>query len=119
VSVPAGEPAPAGRALRLWGLAAGATGVVALGVGVGFGVHGAHLSDEISRPGARYDRSKVDAGTRANILTATGLVTGVVLVGVGGVLYWRGHARDQREHVAIAPLVSDDLLGVALAGALP
>lgn len=114
-----GEPASPGRSLRLAGLVSGATGVVALGVGIGFGVRAASLSDELSRPGAPYSKTKVAAGERANKLEAVGLIAGAALVGAGAVLYWRGHVRDHREAVAIAPLVAPDQLGVLVTGALP
>jgi tetratricopeptide (TPR) repeat protein len=113
------EPAAPGRTLRLAGLVTGATGVVALGVGIGFGVHAASLSDELSRPGAPYSKTKVAAGNRANKLEVAGLITGAALVGVGAALYWRGRVRDHREAIAIAPLVAPDQLGLVVTGALP
>src|SRR5512140_3111041 len=57
-----------GRNLRISGIAAGGAGVVALGLGVGFGLHARSLSSDLSKPGATYDPAKVDSGERANTI---------------------------------------------------
>lgn len=88
--------APGGHGLRIAGLAAGGAGVVALGVGVAFGLRAKGISDEASR-WDRFDQARYDQGKAAErdmfILTgigAAGLVT-------GGVLYYLGHRADMAD----------------------
>lgn len=109
-----------GRALRLSGLTVGAIGVVALGVGIGYGLRASSLSDDLSRRGATYDPAKVDDGHTANRIAIAGLVGGGAALVVGATLYWRGHAQaHDRERLALAPMVSDHSAGLAVAGVLP
>jgi tetratricopeptide (TPR) repeat protein len=116
---PGEEPAP-GRTLRLSGIAAGGAGVVGLALGIGFGIHARSLSNELSRPGAMFDPSKEAAGNRANTIEVVGLVGGTVLIAAGATLYWWGHTQDRHaEGVALAPMVSNQLAGLAVLGTLP
>ncbi|MEO7731049.1 MAG: tetratricopeptide repeat protein [Kofleriaceae bacterium] len=113
------EPADVapGRGLRLGGITTGAVGVVGIAIGIGFGIQGSSLSSEVSK---RYDPDKVQAGDRANTLQAVGLIGGSVLVVAGAVLYWRGYVSGHRaEGLAIAPMLSDHVAGLALGGFLP
>ncbi len=108
-----------GRNLRLSGMTAGAVGVVALGLGVGFGIHARSLSNELSKPGAPYDPAKVNAGNRANTVAITGLVGGTVLVAAGATLYWLGYSQGaHQERVTVAPVLSDRLAGFVVSGTL-
>jgi len=109
-----------GRTLRLSGFATGAVGVVSLGLGVGFGLHARSLSSELSKPGATYSTDKVHSGETANKVAITGLIGGTVLVAAGATLYWLGHSQEKRpEGVTLAPMVSDHLAGLVVAGTLP
>ena len=116
----ADEPPTPGRTLRIAGITSGAVGVLALGLGAGFGLHARALSSELSQPGALYSQSKYDAGQRANTIAVTGLVGGAVLVAAGAVLYWWGHVEGERPgRVTLAPVSSDHIIGLAAIGALP
>ena len=108
--------APPGRALRLAGIAAGAGGVVMLGVGIGFAIHGASLSDQVEK---QYDQRKYDQGQRANTLAAVGLISGSVLVAAGVGMYWWSYREDRGgERVAVSPMVSTHMAGLAVSGSL-
>jgi tetratricopeptide (TPR) repeat protein len=109
--------APA-RNLRLSGIATGAAGAASLLVGVGFGIHARSLSNELSQPGADY--AKHAAGERANTVAIVGLAGGTALVAAGATLYWLGSSRGKhQEGVTLAPMVSGDLAGLVLSGAMP
>ncbi|HEX2691139.1 MAG TPA: tetratricopeptide repeat protein [Kofleriaceae bacterium] len=115
----ASDQAP-GRSLRLSGIAAGGAGVVALGMGIGFGLHARALSNELSQPGGTFSQDKVNSGERANTIAITGMIGGTVLVAAGATLYWLGHTQGQhQEGVTFAPVVSNQLAGVAVIGTLP
>ena len=111
------SPDAPGRGLRIAGITTGAVGVVGLGVGVVFGIRASSLSSDVSK---RYDPDKVRLGERANTLQAVGLIGGGALVAAGALLYWRGHVSGQRdEHLALVPMMSDQVAGLALSGLLP
>lgn len=109
-----------GRGLRIAGLAAGGTGVVALGIGVAFGLRARGISDEISR-WDRFDQARYDQGKAAErnmfILTsigAAGLVT-------GGVLYYLGHRAgvaddDARSVVTFVPAIGQGAIAFTAGG---
>jgi len=109
-----------GRSLRYAGLAAGAGGVAALAIGIGFGLHARTLADEVSRDGSVYDPSKVRAGERANTIAIVGIAGGSVLIAAGAALYWWGYTQSRStERVSLVPMVSHDTAGLVLSGALP
>jgi tetratricopeptide (TPR) repeat protein len=111
------EAAPPGRNLRIAGIATGAGGVAGFLVGAGFGLHARSLSSELSKQGATYDPSKVDAGNRANTIAIVGMAGGAALVAVGAALYWWGYTQGQSmERVSLAPVVSDRVAGLVIAG---
>lgn len=129
-AAPAPAPAPApmeppppaetdhGRRLRLVGISAGAVGVVGVGIGIGFALHGKSLQSDVEK---QYDPSTVDAGHRANTLALVGAIAGGALIATGVTLYLVGHRRgsghESGEHVALAPLVSNEAAGLVLSGA--
>ena len=109
-----------GRTLRIAGIGVGAVGVVGVGVGIVFGLKARSLADDLSAPGAMFDPKKVDDGKSANRTAIIGLVGGTALVAVGVTLYWRGTvAKSSAEHVTLAPMVSDQVAGLAISGLLP
>ncbi|HMG22593.1 MAG TPA: tetratricopeptide repeat protein [Kofleriaceae bacterium] len=116
-SLPAEAP---GRSLRIAGLAAAAGGVVGVAVGVGFAIHGRTLSDELSKSGAmggQFDPAKVRAGDRANTIAILGIAGGTALVAGGAALYWYGYTQGRSsERVSLAPLISDRVAGLVIAG---
>jgi hypothetical protein len=78
------------------------------------------LSSELSKPGATYDPSKVSSGQHANTIAIVGLAGGGALVAAGAALYWWGYTHDRpAEKLSLAPMVSGDIAGLSLSGALP
>lgn len=104
-------PTPSERGLRIAGLATGAAGVVALGIGAAFGVRARRVSDEAARWN-RFDRARFDQGEAAerNMFILTG--AGALALVTGGVLYYLGHQADRTRnsspHTAItfAPAIA-------------
>lgn len=106
---PGSAPSAPGRGLRIAGLATGGAGVLALGVGVVFGLRAKGISDETSR-WDRFDQARYDQGKAAErdmfILTGIG-AAGLV---AGGVLYYLGHRAEladdgARPAVTFAPAI--------------
>ena len=94
--------------------------MVALAVGVGFGLHASALSDDLSRPGTIYRRSTDEAGGMANRIAITGYVGGALLLVAGASLYWRGVAEHRRAaRIALAPMLSERFTGLQVMGGLP
>jgi tetratricopeptide (TPR) repeat protein len=115
-SISATTDAPPGRGLRLAGIAAGAGGVIMLGVGIGFAIHGASLSDQIEK---QYVQRKYDEGQRANTLAAVGLISGSVLVVAGAGMYWWSYRAERSgERVSVVPMVSAHIAGLAVSGSM-
>ncbi|HEX8111533.1 MAG TPA: hypothetical protein VF516_27570, partial [Kofleriaceae bacterium] len=109
--------APPGRNLRIAGMATGAGGVVGVAIGIAFGLHARTLSNELSNTGVMYDPSKVDAGQRANTIAIAGMAGGTALVATGAALYWWGYMQGRStERVSLAPILSERLTGLAIAG---
>ena len=108
---------PPGRSQRIAGIAIGAGGVVGVAIGIGFGIHARTLSNDLSKPRAMYDPSKIDAGHRANTIAIVGMAGGAALAAAGAALYWWGYTHGQStERVSLAPIMSDQLAGLAVAG---
>jgi len=115
-AVPTDEPQPHGRSLRLSGIGIGSAGVVTLGIGIGFGLHAQSLADQASRS---VDPAKVRAGERANTIAITGMIAGPLLIAGGAALWWWGYTQGNHERIVLAPMVSDQLTGLSIAGPLP
>jgi tetratricopeptide (TPR) repeat protein len=108
---------PPGRSQRIAGIATGAGGVVGVVIGIGFGVHARTLSNDLSKPRAMYDPSKIDAGHRANTIAIVGMAGGTALAAAGAALYWWGYAQGRStERVSLTPILSDQLAGLSVAG---
>lgn len=106
-----------GRSQRIAGVAAGAGGVVGVVIGIGFGLHARTLSNDLSKPRAMYDPSKIDAGHRANTIAIVGMAGGTALAATGAALYWWGSTQGRStEQVSLAPVMSDRLAGLVIAG---
>jgi hypothetical protein len=108
-----GEPAPPapaspGRGLRIAGIATGGAGVVALGVGIGFGLKARSISNEAAH-WSTFDPKRDSDGKAANrnMYVFTGV--GAAAIATGSVLYYLGiraqRARDATD-VSFAPHVS-------------
>lgn len=99
-------------ALRIAGLATAAVGVVGVGLGVGFAVHGKNLQSEVED---RFDPAKADAGHRANTLAWVGTIGGGALIATGAALYIVGR-RPSTERLAVAPVVAAHTAGLVISG---
>jgi hypothetical protein len=110
--------APVGNSLRIAGIATGAGGVVSVVIGIGFAVHSRTLNDRVSnKPGMTFDPDTDAAGHRANTIAYVGTIGGTALVAAGAALYWWGYTQDRSpDRVSIAPVVSDRLAGLVVAG---
>ena len=59
----------------------------------------------------------MDAGNRANSIAIVGLAGGTTLVAAGTALYWWGYTRGRSiERISLAPIVSDQVTGLVVAG---
>jgi tetratricopeptide (TPR) repeat protein len=105
-----------GPTLRLVGIGTAAVGAVAIVVGIGYAVRGNTLSDEVEK---QYDPSKVAAGEQANRRATFDLIAGGLLVAGGAALYVWGYQLDRpRDAMALRPMVSSQLVGLALSGSM-
>jgi tetratricopeptide (TPR) repeat protein len=116
VAPPAESPEKRGATLRLTGIGTAALGGVAVAIGIGYAVHGNTLSNEVEK---QYDPSKVAAGERANTRATLDLIAGGLLIGGGAALYFWGYQLDRRhEAIALRPMVSGQLVGLAVSGSM-
>jgi hypothetical protein len=64
-----------------------------------------------------FDPDTDAAGHRANTIAYVGSIGGTVLVAAGAALYWWGYTEGRSaERVSVAPVVSDRLAGLVVAG---
>ena len=112
--VTAGSP---GRGMRIAGIATGGVGVVAIGVGVVFGLKSKSISNELSEADM-FDQGRFDDGKAAerNMYIFTGV--GVAALAAGGVLYYLGHRAGAQasDTVAVVPSVAPNQVGFVAAG---
>ena len=110
-------PGAPGRTMRIAGIATGGAGVVAIGVGVLFGLKSKSISNELSEADM-FDQARYDDGKAAerNMYIFTGV--GVAALAAGGVLYYLGHRAGAQvsDSVAVAPSFAHNQLGVVAAG---
>ena len=67
-----------------------------------------------------YSPAKENEGHRDDNIAIAGWITGGVLVGTGAVLYYVGHQQGRHApSLTLAPVLSDELTGVVVSGALP
>jgi tetratricopeptide (TPR) repeat protein len=93
-------PRPDGTALRWAGATVGGLGIVAIGLGVKFGLDARSISDDLSEHDAAWTDELLDRqadGERAEqrMWIATGVGTGLVVT--GAVLFWIGHRQGADE----------------------
>lgn len=103
-----------GRGLRIGGLVAGGAGLVAIGIGVGFGLRARELSDQLSERGALYDPATVRAGEAADRNLVISMIAGGVLLGAGTTLYVLGRRRRADVHVFVGR--PGERIGLAVVG---
>jgi tetratricopeptide (TPR) repeat protein len=102
--------------LRLAGLVTGAAGVTGIGAGIFFSLHTKSLSDSVSNA-RQFNLADAQAGKRAATLQwfCYGVV-GAALV-TGGLLYWKGRARDGEPIVvSFVPILAPTNAGLLAAG---
>jgi tetratricopeptide (TPR) repeat protein len=118
---PPEEPAPQrpGGTLRIAGLATAGAGVVAIGVGVVFGLRAKSISNEAAQWDT-FDQARFDQGEAAerNMFIFTG-VGGAALI-TGGVLYYLGHRAGATTAdsgtVTVAPVITPETVTFTAAG---
>jgi tetratricopeptide (TPR) repeat protein len=113
-----------GRPLRLAGLGTAAVGLLAVGVGVKFGLDARRLSDEVSGVGddagdawTEDNLDKISRGESAEtkMMIFTGL--GATALVAGGALYFLGHRKDARaSRLTLTPAATPAWTGLALSG---
>lgn len=110
-------------AQKTWAVVAGGAGVVALGIGLGFGASAISQWNTVKE---KCPDKKCPAGTSTNIGDSAGSAADVstVLIGVGagavlaGVILWLTAPRDHERAFRVAPTLTRDALGISLGGAL-
>jgi tetratricopeptide (TPR) repeat protein len=108
------QPAPdSGSTLKIAGIASAGVGLVAVGVGVKFGLDARAASNAITThtgPWTMAEMTRFEDGQRASRNMVISYVAGGVLVAAGGVMYWLG-TRSQA-----VPVVTAQSAGVAVTG---
>jgi serine/threonine-protein kinase len=115
VEAAAPEASP-GRGLRIAGLVTGGAGVVAIGVGVVFGLRASSISSEAS-DWTTFDPKRYDEGKAAerNMFIFTG--AGAAALVTGGVLYFLGHrAAASAEKLTLVPSIGPSQVTLSAAG---
>jgi hypothetical protein len=116
-------PPDRGERLRLAGMATAGAGVVALGVGVAFGLSARGISNDLSghdQDDGPWTDAELDSQAKGKrhekwMFVATG-VGGACVIG-GAVLYYLGSKRRSDDAaLTAAPIVGQDSLGFALSG---
>jgi tetratricopeptide (TPR) repeat protein len=120
-ALPSARPsqvATTARRLRQAGIACGAVGVVALGVGVYYWTRATSLSDSANNA-AVYNPSDYDSGKSAETMQWVfyGVGAAAVAAGAGLYAYGRWYARAQQPSVALAPVIGPGAVGLAAQGA--
>ena len=119
------EPSHPGRTLRIAGMATAGAGLVALAVGIKYGLDARRISNDLSgHDEGQWSEAELKSqavGKRAEKRMFIGTGLGSAFIAGGAVLYYlghsaRAHAEETEPGVAAAPLVSGDTLGVALSG---
>jgi tetratricopeptide (TPR) repeat protein len=116
-----------GRVLRIAGMASAGAGLVALAVGVKYGLDARRISDDLSANDVMWTDELLATqaeGKRAErrMFIATGL--GAAFVAGGAVLYYLGHSAraeaaasgEEAAAVSAAPLIGGDAFGLAVSG---
>ncbi len=118
VSTSSSAATGAGRGMRIAGMATGSAGVVALGIGVMFGLKARSLSNEATSWDT-FDQKADDQGKadQRNMLVFTSV--GAAALVAGGVLYYLGHRAERSSEagaVSFAPSVGPSQITFTAAG---
>lgn len=117
-----------GRTLQIAGLSTAGAGVIAVALGIKFGLDASRLNDELEEEGQRLATNdepwsqelfdKEDEGKSAETKMIVFTAIGAAAIATGGVLSYLGWSRN-REHdrsLVVAPTVGPDSAGWAIAG---
>ncbi len=119
------EPEHPGRTLRIAGMATAGAGLLAIAVGIKYGLDARRISnDHSNHDEGQWSEAELKSqtvGKRAEKRMFIGTGVGAALIAGGAVLYYlghsaRAHAEESEQGVAASPLISGDTLGVALSG---
>ena len=127
-AAPSGEEAPQAEApaghggSRMLAYVVGGAGIVALGVGAGFGADALSLRNEADAhcPGRQCDASglsSISSAKTAATISTIGLAVGVVGIGAGTWLLVRSSPAPTAARATVAPFVAADRAGLSLQGA--
>jgi hypothetical protein len=109
-----------GRTLRIAGIASAGGGAVVVGVGIAYLLRAQRISNELSVPRIQFDSAKDSDGRTANRIGIVCTVTGSVVILAGAGLFSWGYLQGHSpEKLAVAPVVSSQLTGLALSGTWP
>lgn len=111
---PIGAPDQPDRSRVRLALGFVAGGVVATGVGIGFGLRAQRLADEIDQHPGAYNSDRWTTGQSAQRIAIVSYAVGGAALVTGAVLYWLGR-ETTRDRLAIAPWLSRGDAGIALA----
>ncbi len=115
--------APAGHgSSRMLAYVVGGAGIVALGVGAGFGADALSLRNQADAhcPGRLCDGSglsSISSAKTAATISTIGLAVGVVGIGAGTWLLLRSSSAPSAARATVAPFVAADRVGLSLQGA--
>ena len=115
-------PPRSGRGLRIAGVVAASAGLVAIGVGVKFGLDARAISSDIDAhtqgewPEELLARQAEGERAERNMLILTG--AGAAAVAAGGLLYYLGRSARQAAEpgVAVSPVTTGDRVGLVVSG---
>jgi len=119
------EPEHPGRTLRIASMATAGAGLVAIAVGIKYGLDARRISNDLSNHDeGQWSEAELKSqavGKRAEKRMFIGTGLGAAFIAGGAVLYYLGHSERARAEasepgVSAAPMVSGDTLGVALDG---
>jgi tetratricopeptide (TPR) repeat protein len=106
-----------GRALRIAGIAGMATGGLCIIIGAIEGGRAVGAANDINNAGAMggtFDPAVETRGKNAVAAEKGFLVTGFLVGGAGGILYYLGHRQQQESSVAVTPVASASAAGATL-----
>ena len=110
------EPGRPGGGLRIAGLATAGAGVVALGLGVKFGLDASSAESDVEE---QWDPDRFDDGEAANRNMIIMYSVGITAIVGGGALYYLGSregTQSEERQLSIAPAITPDSASLVFAG---
>jgi hypothetical protein len=124
-AVVAPSPRPASnKTLQYAGIGTAGAGVVALGVGIYFGIHAQNISDyitnyTINNPGKPWPSNinqMENDGKSAQTSQIVFDIVGPIAIVAGGVMIWLGRSHKTESSVTVAPVVTPSSSGLVVSG---